>query len=81
MELDYDKMLEDMTKALGECENEETTMSFVSAKDESSFFPEELEGWELIGRASRLVPQHFVNDARYRKVNAGIIQVEESTEV
>lgn len=80
MELNKEKMLEDMKKALSETENEETTMSFVSEKDESSFFPEEIDGWELVGRASRRVPAHFVNDARYRRPNAGIIMVEETTE-
>ena len=75
MELDKEKMLEDMTKALMETDREETSMSFISSKDEASFFPEQIEGWELIGRSSRLVPQHFVNDGRYRKVGAGVTEI------
>lgn len=73
MEINYEKMTEQLKEALSKTEENECPIAFTSLKDESGFFPSDFDGWELVLRSSRHVPAHYVNDGKYVRKGAGVV--------
>jgi hypothetical protein len=75
-DVNYDKMIESLMTALNKTEEDECPIVFTSRKDESSFFPSDIDGWELVLRSSRFIPAHYVNDGKYQRVGTGVTNEE-----
>jgi hypothetical protein len=66
--LNREEMMKQLEEALTAATRENPEITFVSAHDESSFFPKEINGWRIIRRRGELVPMHYVNTAVYAKM-------------
>lgn len=66
--LNREEMMKQLEEALATSTQDNPEITFVSAHDESSFFPKEFDGWRIIRRRGELVPMHYVNTAVYAKV-------------
>jgi hypothetical protein len=71
--LDYAKMEEQLKEALSKSQEDECPIAFTSMKDESAFFPSDVDGWELVLRSARHVPAHYVHDGKYVRKGAGVV--------
>jgi hypothetical protein len=63
--------MEKLKEALAVSTQEQPEISFASDEDQSTNFPNEVDGWKIIRRSGHLVPRHYMNSAVYTKINGG----------
>lgn len=73
-DLNKETMLEELKTALKTTEDEKPIITFVSAEDESAFFPAEVDGWKIVRREGRLVPRHYQNNATYIRIKSSDVE-------